>query len=160
VLLNPSFPGFASQLSDIQAAAQAVGMRVVFLRADTDSQLEAAFETGAAQPVAAIAVTASPFFDTRRERIIALAARHKMPTMYHFREYVATGGLMSYGIDAADAYRQVGIYARRVLKGEKPADLPILQASKFEFIINQKTAAALGITFSSNLISLADEVIQ
>jgi len=105
-------------------------------------------------------VAADPFFDTRREKLVALAARHAMPTIYHFREFALVGGLASYGIDASDAYRLVGVYTGRVLKGVKPAELPVMQAVKFQFVINLKTAKALGVKISDNLLSLADEVIE
>jgi putative ABC transport system substrate-binding protein len=105
-------------------------------------------------------VTGDPFFDTRRDQIITFAAQLKLPAIYHFREYVAAGGLMSYGTSQLEAYHQVGIYAARILSGAKPADLPVIQSVKFEFVINLKAAKALGVTFSDNLLSLADEVIE
>jgi len=160
VLLNPNWPPSANQLRDVQDAARVVGLQINVLRASTDQEIDAAVETVAQQRIAALAVTGNPFYDTRREKLVALAARHAVPVIYQFREFTAAGGLMSYGIDLPDAYRQVGVYVGRVLKGAKPADLPVLQPTKFEFVINLKTAKALGVKFSDNLMSLADEVIE
>jgi len=144
----------------MQDAASAMKQSVHVLRANTDREIDVAFETIAQQRIPALAVAASPFFDTRRNRIVELANRNRVPTIYHFREFTGIGGLMSYGISFSDAYRQVGVYAGRVLKGAKPADLPIVQATKFEFVINIKTAKQLGLKISDNLLSLADEVIE
>jgi ABC-type uncharacterized transport system substrate-binding protein len=140
VLLNPNFPPAETQLRDVQEAARALGLQIHALRANTDREIETAFETVARERIAAVAVAAGPFFDTRREQLVALAARYAVPTVYQFREYAATGGLMSYGIDPLDAYRQVGVYTGRILKGAKPAELPLLQPIKFEFVINLKAA--------------------
>jgi putative ABC transport system substrate-binding protein len=159
-LLNPNLPQAESQLSDAQEAARTVNLQIHVLRASTDREIESAFETVVPQHIQALAVAADPFFDTRREKLVALAARHAVPTMYHFREYVLAGGLVSYGIDASDGYRLVGVYTGRVLKGAKPAELPIMQATKFQLVINLKTAKALGIKISDNLLSIADEVIE
>jgi putative ABC transport system substrate-binding protein len=159
-LVNPNFPPSEGQSADVLAAARAANLQVEVLRANSDREIDAAFETVRRQRMGAIAVAASPFFDTRREKLVALAARHAVPTMYHFREFVAAGGLISYGISFPDAYRQVGVYSGQILKGAKPADLPVLQATKFEFVINLKTAKALGIAISDNLLSLANEVIE
>jgi putative ABC transport system substrate-binding protein len=159
-LVNPSFPPAESQILDTQAAARAMNVPIQVLRANTDREIDSVFEMIAHQRIPALMVAASPFFDTRRNKLVALAARHAIPTMYHFREFAEAGGLMSYGIDFSDAYRQVGVYTGRVLKGARPGDLPILQATKFECIINLRTAKALGIRVTDNLLSLADKVIE
>ena len=159
-LLNPDFPAFADQLADIQAAAKTTGVELHMFRAGTDRDIEAAFESITQQRIVALLVAADPFFNSRRDEIAALAARRGVPAMYSFRDYAVAGGLMSYGIDLPDTYRQTGVYAGLVLKGAKPADLPVLQPTKFEFVINLKAAKALGIKFSENLLSLADEVIE
>jgi ABC-type uncharacterized transport system substrate-binding protein len=159
-LLNPDFPTFADQLRDIQQAAQTAGLELHAFRASTDRDIEAAFESIAEQRVAAVLVASDPFFNSRRAELAALAARRAVPAMYTFRDYAVAGGLMSYGIDLPDTYRQVGVYAGRILKGAKPADLPVLQPTKFEFVVNLKAAKALGVKISDNLLSLADEVIE
>jgi putative tryptophan/tyrosine transport system substrate-binding protein len=159
-LLNPAYQSSAIQLSDAQEAARTLNLQVHILQASTDREIELAFETIAAQGIQALAVAADPFYDTRREKLVALAARHRLPAIYHFREFAEAGGLMSYGIDASDAYHIVGVYTGRVLKGVKPAELPVIQAEKFQFVINLKTAKALGVQISDNLLSLADEVIE
>ena len=160
VLLNPKSPAYENQLKEVHEAVLALGLQVHVLRASTDREVEAAFETVAQQRIPALILVADPFFDTRREKLVALAAGHAVPVMYQFREYTVAGGLMSYGIDLPDAYRQVGVYVGRILKGEKPADLPILQPTKFEFVINLKTAKALGLTVPLHLQQIADEVIE
>jgi putative ABC transport system substrate-binding protein len=159
-LLNPSFPASESQLADIQKAARAMNLPISVLRADTDREIEVAFETITQQRIPALVVAADPFFDTRRDKLVGLAARHTVPTIFHFREFVEAGGLMSYGIDFSDAYRLVGVYTGRVLKGVKPGELPVMQASKFEFVINLKTAKALGLTIPGDVLSIADQVIE
>ena len=160
VLLNPNFPSYERQLRDVQEAARAMGLKIHVLRAATDREIDTAFETVAQEHIAAITVAADPFFDTRRDKLVALAARHAVPTMYHFREFAAAGGLISYGIDLRDTYRQIGVYAGRILRGTKPANLPVLQPTKFEFVINLKTAKALGLTIPSGVLSTADAVIE
>ena len=160
VLFNPKFLGSDVQLHNVQAAADAAGLEIQAFRASTNDEIDAAFEAIKRAHVAALAITADPFFDTRREKLVALAARDAVPTMYHFREYVQAGGLISYGIDASAAYRQAGIYTGQVLKGVDPAELPIMQATKFLLVINLKTAKALGIKISDNMLSIADEVIE
>jgi putative ABC transport system substrate-binding protein len=159
-LINPDSPALADQLADIQAAAQTTGVELHVFRAATDRDIEGAFEAITQQQIAALLVAADPFFNFRRDQIVGLAARRGVPTMYSFRDYAMAGGLMSYGIDLPDTYRQAGVYAGRVLKGAKPAELPVLQPTKFEFVINLKAAKALGVKFSDNLMSLADEVIE
>jgi putative ABC transport system substrate-binding protein len=160
VLLNPKFQPAESQLRDLQEAAHAIGLQIHVLNAGTDRELDAVFETIAQQRIAALAVTADPFFDTRRNKLVGLAARHAVPTMYHFREFAAAGGLMSYGIDSLGAHRQVGVYSGQILKGDKPSDLPVVQPTKFELVINLKTANALGLTIPATLLGRADEVIE
>src|SRR5262249_31442201 len=135
-------------------------LQIRVLPANTDAEIDVAFETIRRERIAPLLVGASPFFDTRRSKLIDLAARHAVPAMYQFREYAEAGGLVRYGIVHADVYRQVGIYAGRVLKGSKPAELPVMQASKFEFVINLKTAKALGLDVPLGLTAAADEVIE
>jgi putative ABC transport system substrate-binding protein len=130
------------------------------LNAITDSELDAAFATLNQQPVDAMVVATNPFFIARAKQIAAFAASHSLPVIYGRREFAEAGGLMSYGADIADTYRQVGIYAGRILKGDTPADLPVFQPTKFELVINRKTAKALGLEIPDKLIALADEVIQ
>jgi putative ABC transport system substrate-binding protein len=160
VLVNPKFQPADHQLRDLQQAAPPIGLQIYVLRASTDSELDVAFETVTQQHIAALAVTADPFFDTRRDKLVALAASHAVPTIYQFREYTTAGGLMSYGNDLIDAYRQAGVYTGRILKGANPADLPVLQPTKFEFVINLKTAKALGLSVPTSMQQLADEVIE
>jgi ABC-type uncharacterized transport system substrate-binding protein len=160
VLLDPNFPPYEDQLRDLREAGRALDLHLHELRASTDAEIEVAFETVTRQRIAAVMVTAGPFFDTRREKLVALAARHTVPTIHHFREFTAAGGLMSYGIDARITYRQIGLYAGGILKGEKPAELPILQPTKFELVINLKTAKALGLKVPLTLQVAADEVIE
>jgi putative ABC transport system substrate-binding protein len=159
-LVNPNFPPSESQIADVQDAARSINLQIHVLRANTDSEIDAAFETVLQQRIGALAVGAAPFFDTRREKLVSLAARHKVPTMYHFREFAEAGGLVSYGIDPKDVYRQVGVYTGQILKGTKPADLPVMQATKFEFVINLKTAKALGLDVPPGLSARADEVLE
>jgi putative ABC transport system substrate-binding protein len=128
--------------------------------ANTDDEIDAAFQAIAQRHVPALVVAAGPFFDTRRDKIVGLAAKHSIPTIYHFREFAAAGGLISYGIDPSDAYRQVGVYTGRILRGAKPADLPVLRPTKFELVINLKTAKALSLDIPATLLARADEVIE
>jgi putative tryptophan/tyrosine transport system substrate-binding protein len=160
VLLNPNWPAAASQLSDVEEAARAIGVQTHVLRASTDGEIDKAFASIAQHRIPALAVASDPFFTSRRDKLAALAARHAVPAMYPFRDYAVAGGLMSYGIDLPEVYRQVGLYAGRVLKGAKPADLPVMQPTKFELVINLKTAKALGLTLPDKLLVAADEVIE
>jgi len=160
ILLNPAYPPAAHQLQELEQAAHAIGQRIVITRASTDEELDAAFRMLVQQRIGALLVAADPYFDTRRDRIVALAAQHQLPAIYQFREYAVAGGLLSYGVSITDAYRQFGVYTASILKGAKPADLPVQQVVKFELVINMKTAKALGVTISDNLLSLADEVIE
>jgi len=160
VLLNPSTSAVGVQSKDLREAAGAVGQQIRILNASDERDLDTAFANLAQLHAAALLVGASPFFNARRDRIVALAARHAIPVIYEQREFAVAGGLMSYGTSLTDATRQVGVYAGRVLKGEKPADLPVVQSTKFEFVINLKTAKALGLTIPQSLLQRADEVIQ
>jgi putative ABC transport system substrate-binding protein len=159
-LVNPNFPPAVLQLQDLEAASRASGQRMVVAKASSDAELEAAFAALIRDGVGALTVTADPYFDTRRARIIAFAADQRLPTIYQFREYPVDGGLLSYGASVTDAYRQIGIYTARILKGAKPGDLPVMQPTKFELVINLKTAKALGVRISDDLLTLADEVIE
>jgi putative tryptophan/tyrosine transport system substrate-binding protein len=159
-LLNPKYPPAAQQALELAEAARTVDRPVVFLNASTDAELDAAFATLARQRAVAMLVAADPFFDTRRGQIIAFAAQQKLPAIYHFREYAVAGGLMSYGVSLPEAYREVGIYAARILNGAKPADLPVMQSVKFELVINLKTAKTLGFEFPPTFSARADEVIE
>jgi putative tryptophan/tyrosine transport system substrate-binding protein len=160
LLANPNRITGPVQIKDVEQAARALGQRLIVLDADSDEKIEAAFAALAREHVAGLLVGADSFFDTRRERLVALAAQHRVPAVYQFREYALAGGLMSYGTSITEMYRLAGVYVGRVLKGEKPADLPVVQVNKFELVINLKTAKALGVNISDNLMSLADEVIE
>jgi putative ABC transport system substrate-binding protein len=159
-LFDPTFMAYESQFCDVRNAARALDLQVQELRASSDAEIDLAFEAAARQRIAAVTVAAGPFFDTRRDRLVALAARHAVPAMYHFREFPVAGGLISYGIDARVIYRQIGVYAGGILKGEKPSELPILQPTKFELVINLKAAKALGLKVPLTLQVAADEVIE
>jgi putative tryptophan/tyrosine transport system substrate-binding protein len=161
LLVNPANPVLADTLSrGLQTAARAIRQRILVVSASTESDLDRAFTTLVEQRVGALVVGNDPFFNSRPDQLVALAARHAMPAIYPYREMAVAGGLMSYGSNLADPYRLVGVYTGRILKGEKPADLPIQQSTKVEFIINLKTAKALGLTFPITLLGRADEVIE
>jgi putative ABC transport system substrate-binding protein len=160
VLINPNFPPAARQARDLEDAARKIGQRIIIAKATSDDELEGAFALLLRERVGAMLVAADPYFDTRRDRIIAFAARQRLPAIYQFREYALAGGVLSYGVSITEAYRQFGLYTAKILSGTKPADLPVLQFTKFELIINLKTARALGIKISDDLLSLADEVIE
>ena len=160
VLLNPAMPTFDSQVDDVQGAARAVGQQLHILRASNEDEINVAFATAAQMRTGALLVGADPFMFSRRERLVGLASRYAIPAIYEVREYVAAGGLMSYGISLADAYRLVAVYVARILKGDKPADLPVQQSTKFEFVINLNTAKALGIEVPPGLSARADEIIE
>jgi putative ABC transport system substrate-binding protein len=160
VLLNPKFPSAASQLRVIQEAARTIVVQLHVLRASTEPEIDTAFEAVAQHRIPALAVAADPFFVTRRDKLAALAARHAVPAMYPFREFAVAGGLMSYGIDLSEVHRLIGVYAGRILKGAKPADLPIMQPTKFQLVINLKTAKALGLEVPDRMLVAADEVIE
>jgi putative ABC transport system substrate-binding protein len=159
-LVNPSSPGQENQLPEIEQAARTIGRRLFVAKASNDEELNAAFALLLQQGIGALLVAGDPYFDTRRDRIIAFAAQNRLPAVYHFREYAFAGGLLSYAPSITDAYRQAGNYTGRVLKGEKPAELPILQPTKFDFVINLKTAKALGLSVPFGLLNAADEVIE
>jgi putative tryptophan/tyrosine transport system substrate-binding protein len=160
ILLNPTWPLAVSQLRDMQEAAHSVGVQIHILRASSDREIDTAFESASQQRIAALVVAGDAFLNTRRDRVTALATRHAMPAMYSFRDYAVAGGLMSYGIDLPDVYRQVGIQSGRILKGAKPADLPVVQPTEFELVINLKAVKALGLNFPPGLLAIADEVIE
>ena len=160
IIVNPNNPQAAEQLQDLQAAARTLGVEVEVFKAGSPSDIDTAFASLVGRRAGALLVAADAFFNTRREQFVVLTARHALPAIFHFREFAAAGGLMSYGPSLTDAYRQDGIYAGRILKGEKPAEMPVQQAVKIELVINLQTARALGLTIPLPLLGRADEVIE
>ena len=158
-LVNPDNPNTEERIREMQENARAVGQRIHVVTASAEAELEPAFAT-IQRRAGALIVPADPFFTSQRDRLVALAARHALPASYPFREYAAAGGLMSYGASLVDAYRLLGIYTGRILKGDKPTNMPVQQSTKVELILNLKTANALGLTFPLTLLGRADEVIE
>jgi putative ABC transport system substrate-binding protein len=160
VLINPNRPNVSAQIASLAAAAKLARQHLVVLRAGTAADIDAVFDGLAREPIDGLVVAADPFFNSHRGRLASLAARHRMPAIYQWREFVAAGGLMSYGPSFGQAYYQAGIYAGRILKGQKAAELPVMQPTKFELVINIKTAKALGLEIPPTLLARADEVIE
>ena len=160
MLADPDIPMSAAERMQVQTAAQTIRQQLIILDARSDADIESAFVTIVQRQAGALLVAAGAFLNSRRERIAALAARHELPAMYFTREAVVAGGLMSYGASVTEAYRQAGVYAGRILKGEKPADLPVMRSTKFELVINLKTAKALSLDVPPTLLARADEVIE
>jgi putative tryptophan/tyrosine transport system substrate-binding protein len=160
VLMSPNDSDAEAQQRDVLAAAQAIGQRLIVLKVSSDRDIEAAFATFVQRGVDALFVATGAFMLSNREQIVALAARHALPACYFLKQFVTAGGLMSYGTSITDAYRQAGVYVGRILKGENPANLPVIQSTKFEFVINLKTAKKLDLEIPPNLLALADDVIE
>ena len=160
LLVNPNNPNAVRETKDVQEAAHALGLQLHVLNAGTERDLDAAFAVIEQRGAQALLIAGDAFFTGRRDQLIALAARARLPTIYPLREFVVAGGLMSYGTSFIEAARQAGIYAGRILSGEKPADLPVQQSVNFELAINLKTAKTLGLEIPPNLLALADEVVE
>src|SRR5215831_556926 len=160
VLVDPNYAPTQSFVSDVQAAALSIGKQIEVLEAPTGRDIDTAFASLAQKPVDALVVGPGPWQNNRRVQLATLAAYHKVPAIYPQREAAEAGGLMSYGTNLSDAYRQAGVYAGRIVKGEKPADLPVIQSIKFEFVINLNTARAFGLSFPPGLLAIADEVVE
>jgi ABC-type uncharacterized transport system substrate-binding protein len=160
LLINPNYQGSEAEAMAVQAAGRAIGRKILVLTASNEGDIDNVFGTLAQQQVDALLVSADALFVSRRDQLVALSARHSIPAIYDLREFAVAGGLMSYGTSLADAYRHVGVYTGRILKGAKPADLPVLQPTRFELVINLTTAKALGIEIPPTLLAGADEVIE
>jgi putative tryptophan/tyrosine transport system substrate-binding protein len=160
VLVDPNYAPTQSFVSDVQAAALSIGKQIEVLEAPTGRDIDTAFARLAQKPIDALLVGPGPLLHDRRVQLATLATYHRVPAIYSWREAAEVGGLMSYGTSLSDAYRQAGVYTGRILKGEKPADLPVIQSSKFEFVINLNTARAFGLSFPPGLLAIADEVIE
>jgi len=160
LLINPNYQGSEAEAVAVQAAAQAIGRKILVLNASNEGDIDNVFGALVQQQVDALLVSADALFVSRRDQLVALSARHSIPAIYDLREFALAGGLMSYGTSLADAYRHVGIYTGRILKGANPADLPVQRPTKFEFVINLKTAKALGLDVLATLLARADEVIE
>jgi putative tryptophan/tyrosine transport system substrate-binding protein len=160
MLVNPTSPYVEPETKDVMASARTLGRQVQVLTASTGREIDTAFTTLVQQRVGSLLVSGDPFFDSERDRLVALAARHAVPAIYQWREFAMIGRLMSYGTSILDAYRQSGVYVGKILKGAKPADLPVMQPTKFEFVINLKTSKALGLEIPPKLLTFADEVIE
>jgi putative ABC transport system substrate-binding protein len=159
-LIHPNYTAAEAQVRDVQESAALLGVEPLIIRTNAESDFKTAFSEIIQRQASALLVCASPFFNSRRQMLVLMAARHALPAIYEWRDFATAGGLMSYGTVLADAYRQAGVYAGRILKGEKPADLPVVQVTKFEFVINLNTAKALDLTVPDTLLARADEVIE
>ena len=160
MLVDPNSPSTEAERTDVQVAAKAIRQQLVILNVSGGRDIEAAIATFVQRGAGGLLVGAGTFLNSSREQIVALAARHRLPAIYAQREAAMAGGLMSYGPSTSDAYRQAGIYAGRILKGEKPGDLPVMRSTKFDFLINLKTAKALSLEIPATLLALSDEVIE
>jgi len=159
-LVNPNYPDAESQVAEVQEAARTLGLQVHVLKVSSESDFDRAFATLVQQRAGALLVATDPFFFSRRDQLVALAARHAVPAIYQFRQFAVSGGLMSYGTRLTDSYHQIGVYTGQILKGAKPADLPVVQSARFDFVLNLKTAKALGLTIPPSMLARADEVIE